>query len=87
MGPKENGVVYLQFDTSLVCSHNVSLVCGDQLLQHCYCPRCLFLKPEEMNRNLISKTGTGLYLKIGHRIVPKSFDTQKPLETKANATL
>ena len=76
MGPKENGMVYLQFDTSLVCSHNVSVVCGDQLLQHGYCPRCLFLKLEETNRNLISKTGTGLYLKIRHRIVPKSFNTQ-----------
>lgn len=76
MGPNENGVVYLQFDTSLVCSRNVSVVCGDQLLQHGYCPRCLFLKLEEMNRNLISKTGTGLYLKIGHRVAPKSFNTQ-----------
>ena len=40
-----------------------------------------------MDINLINKTWTGLYLKIGHRSVPKSFDTQKPLETKANAAL
>lgn len=61
MGPEGTGEDCLLLDTSSVYSHSVSLVCGDQPFQRSYCPRCLFLKPEEMNRNQISKAGTGLH--------------------------
>lgn len=57
MGPVGIGWVYSQFDSSSVYLHNVHL-CGDQLFQNGSCPRCVFSKQKEINRNQTRSIGT-----------------------------